>query len=79
MKIILTHLSPVSSAETWYPGYKTFHIQLSMFIMLIDVNMSTIVGILTFISRINTLYECFKQENCMFVFPYFYLENSTSS
>ena len=37
--------------------------QLSMkFILLINVKMPTIVGILTFISRINTTSECFKQE-----------------
>ena len=30
--------------------------------MLIDVKMPTRVVILTFISRINTIYECFKQK-----------------
>ena len=35
------------------------------FIMLINVKMTTIVGILIFISRINTS-ECFKQENKLF-------------
>ena len=34
---------------------------LSMkFILLINVKMPTSVGILTFISRINTLFECFE-------------------
>ena len=38
--------------------------QLSMkFIMLINVKMPTIVGILTFISMINTLYEKLKARN----------------
>ena len=32
------------------------------FILHINVKMPTIVGILTFISRINTISECFKQE-----------------
>ena len=42
------------------------------FILHINVRMPTIVGILTFISRINTMYERFKQV-CLFeyrkVFP----------
>ena len=38
--------------------------QLSMkFILPINVKMPTIVGILTFISRINTLYESLKSRN----------------
>ena len=44
----------------WPQGYKTFlcATQLSTkFILLINVKMSTIVGILTFISRINTTYS----------------------
>ena len=44
-------------------GYKTFlcSTQLSMkIILLINVKMPTIVGILTFISRINTSYESLK-------------------
>ena len=40
---------------------KLFHAQLSMkFILLINVKMPTIVGILTFISRINTTPKSFK-------------------
>ena len=42
---------------------KLFHSQLNMkFILPIYVKMPTIVGILTFISRINTTFECFKLE-----------------
>ena len=37
-------------------GYKSFCLSM-IFIMLINVKMSTIVGILTFISRINDLYH----------------------
>ena len=33
------------------------------FVLLINVKMLTIVGILTFISRINTSYESFKARN----------------
>ena len=33
------------------------------FILLINVKMQTIVGILTFISRINTTSECFKKKS----------------
>ena len=48
-----------------------FHTQLSMnFILLINVKMTIIVGILTFVSRINTTSECFKQEKND-VFHYF--------
>ena len=43
-------------------------------IMLINVKMPTIVGILTFISRINTISECFKAENNIFSVNYFYLQ-----
>ena len=38
------------------------------FILLINVKMSKIVGILTFISRINITFVCFKQENTPFTF-----------
>ena len=51
-------------------GYKTFSCstQLSMkFILLINVKMPTIVGILTFISMINTTYVRLKQETSLFV------------
>ena len=45
--------------------------QLSMkFIMLINVKVPTIVGILTFINRIDTPYKCIKQEN-PFIYRYF--------
>ena len=40
------------------------------FILLINVKMPTIVGILTFISRINTTSECLKARN-VFFFPAF--------
>ena len=40
------------------------------FILLINVQMSTIVGILTFISRINTTSEFFKQKKVV-TFQYF--------
>ena len=42
------------------------------FILLINFKMPTIVGILTFTSRINTTSECFKQET-IFIFQYFTL------
>ena len=45
--------------------------QLSMnFILLIDIKMPTIVGILTFISRINTVSESFKART-IFIFSHF--------
>ena len=45
--------------------------QLSIkFIMLINVKMPTIVGILTFISKINTTSECYNQEKII-IFQYF--------
>ena len=43
------------------------------FILLINVKMPTIVGILTFISRINTPWECIKQEKII-IFQYFSFE-----
>ena len=50
---------------------KLFHSQLDMkFILLINVKMATIVGILTFIGRINKTLECFKQEKIV-TFQYF--------
>ena len=50
---------------------KLFPAQLRMKnIMLINVQMPTIVVILTFISRMRTPYEHFKQENSLF-FQYF--------
>ena len=45
----------------------TYSTQLSTkFILLINVKMPTIVGILTFISRINTTYERLKARNFFF-------------
>ena len=38
-------------------------------ILLINVKTPTIVGILTFMSRINTFFECFKQEKLL-IFQY---------
>ena len=41
--------------------------QLSMkFIQLINVKMPTVVGILTFISRISATSECFKRKKTLF-------------
>ena len=54
-------------------GYKLFSCstQLSMtFILLVNVKMSTIVGILTFISRINIPSECFKHDYLV-IYQYF--------
>ena len=49
----------------------SYSTQLSMkFILLINVEMPTIVGILTFISRLNKTSECFKQDKNV-VFHYF--------
>ena len=47
--------------------YKTFacSTQLSTKFILINVKMPTIVGILTFISRINTTSEILKQETSL--------------
>ena len=54
------------------PGYKTFFMLSTKFILLINVNlyMPTIVGILTFISMINTTSERLKARN-FFTFQYF--------
>ena len=50
----------------------SYSIQLSMkFILLINVKMPTILGILTFISRINTISERLKARNffvCILIF-----------
>ena len=56
----------------WPWGYKTFlcSTQLNMKILLIGVKMPTIVGIITFISRINTSYESFKARNT-YLFQHF--------
>ena len=57
-------------------GYKTFHAQLSMkFLMLINVKMPAIVGILTFISMINTS-ESLKARK-VFIIEYFSFLNSS--
>ena len=40
------------------------------FILLINVKMPTIVGILTFIGTINTIYDSFRVSN-VFIFWYF--------
>ena len=44
------------------------------FIKLINVKMPTIVGILTFISLINTTSECLKQEKIL-IFQHFSIKN----
>ena len=59
--------------ESWPWGCKTFSCstQLSVkFILLINVKMPTIVGILTFINRINTTFESFKVRK-FFIFHHF--------
>ena len=65
MNIFSDHDQPDWCPAKPYPGViKLFSCstQLSTtFILLINVNMPTIVGILTFISRINTTFECHKQ------------------
>ena len=54
-------------------GYKkcscSFQLRMT-FILLINVKMPTIVGILTFISRVNTTSESFKARK-IFIFLYF--------
>ena len=66
--------------SSWPQGYKTFSYsaQLSMeFILLINVKMPTIVGILTFISMMNTTSEIIKASNffiCRYFFVYEQLE-----
>ena len=60
----------VHLAEDWPRGYKPFlsPTQLSMtFILPINVKIPTIVGILTYISRINTSYESLKAKNTNFL------------
>ena len=61
-------------SSTWPRGYKTYlscSTQVSIkFIVLINVKMSTIVGILTFISMINTTSERFKAR-IFFICRYF--------
>ena len=61
------------SSESWPGGYKFFSCstQLSTkFILLINVEMPTIVGILTFISMINTTSERLRARN-LFIYRYF--------
>ena len=43
-----------------------FHAQLRKFIQLINVKMPTIVGILTFIGRLNSTCNCLKQKKSLF-------------
>ena len=62
-----------SYLETWPQGFKTFSVLNSAeheIIMLINVKMPTIVGILTFISLINTPLESFKVRK-IFIFHHF--------
>ena len=57
---------PCTVIKTGLDVIKLFHAQqqLSMkFILLINVKMATSVGILTFISRINTISDSFKARN----------------
>ena len=57
----------------WPQGYIFFSwsTQLTMtFILLVNIKMPTILGILTFISRINTPSECIKQGET-FIFQHF--------
>ena len=44
-------------------------------LLFINVKMSTIVDILTFIFRINTTYECLKQGKSLFVTPLPFMNN----
>ena len=59
---------------TWHGGYITFLIcstQVSVkFILFINVKMPPVVGILTLVGKINTLYQCIMQEKS-FSFQYF--------
>ena len=41
------------------------------FIMFINVKMTTILGILTFICMINTTSESLKERECIFISQYF--------
>ena len=51
----------IYSNDSWPRGYKTIFRQLSMeFIMFINVNMPTMVGILTFTRMINSTSESLK-------------------
>ena len=62
------------SCQAWPRGKKNFFdAQLSLkFMMLINVKMPTIVGILTFISMINTTFESFEART-IFIFQYMYI------
>ena len=73
----LSSLLPLLDGFMLYPGFVIlFYVsflatQMSMkFIMLIIVKMPTIVGILTFISMINTTSESWKARN-VFIFQHF--------
>ena len=64
-------------SQSWPPGYKTFlcSTQLSTkFILLINVKMPTIVGILTFISMINTTSVRLKARNFFFCLHFSFFE-----
>ena len=52
-----------------YRGYNTFPCSIQLckkLILLINVKMPTIVGILMRMSKINTAYECLKQDKAFF-------------
>ena len=62
----------MSSYKTWLKNFFFIFNSLSMnFIMLINVKMPTIVGILTFISMLNT-FENLKHEKFNFQYFSFY-------
>ena len=66
--------------KTWPRGYKAFSCstQLSIkFIMLMNVKMPTIVGILTFISMINTTSENLKESEVSFFQHFSFYEQLT--
>ena len=60
-KVITSIVCACKQQELWTRGYKTFFIlnsaESTKFILLINVKMTTIVGILTFISMINTTHQ----------------------
>ena len=66
--------------KTWPRGYKTFSCstQLSIkFIMLMNVKMSTTVGIITFISMMTTSYENLKASEVSFFQHFSFYEQLT--
>ena len=65
---------PVHSVTT-PRGYKTFFMLNSKeheFFLLINVEMPTFVGILTFLSRENSILGLSEPEKCLIFFIYFY-------